>query len=69
MGAFDSINNDPTLKNCLFGEVTLTRNSDVGKYRYSGYGIGFERRSNFSFPGDGFGQNFWSRHEFFYSHW
>ena len=26
-------------------------------YYYSGYGIGFDRRSSFSFPGDGFGQN------------
>ena len=24
---------------------------------YSGYGIGFDRRSSFSFPGGGFGQN------------
>ena len=24
---------------------------------YSGYGIGFDRRSRFSFPGGGFGQN------------
>ena len=27
------------------------------KNRYSGYGIGFDRRSVFSFPGGGFGQN------------
>ena len=27
------------------------------KYRYSGYGIGFDRRSSFSFPSGGFGQN------------
>ena len=26
-------------------------------YRYSGYGIGFVRRSSFSIPGGGFGQN------------
>ena len=26
------------------------------KYKYSGYGIGFDRREQFSF-GDGFGQN------------
>ena len=25
--------------------------------RYSGYGIGFDRRGSFSFPGGGFGQN------------
>ena len=49
--------NDPTLKNCLFGAVTLTKNADIDKYRYSGYGIGFDRRGSFSFPGGGFRQN------------
>ena len=47
----------PTLKNCLFGVVTLTKNADKDKYGYSGYGIGFDRKSIFSFPGSGFGQN------------
>ena len=28
---------DPTLKNCLFGAVTLTKDADVDKYGYSGY--------------------------------
>ena len=27
------------------------------KKGYSGFGIGFDRRSSFSFPGGGFGQN------------
>ena len=27
------------------------------KYGYSGFGIGFDRRSSYSFPGGGFGQN------------
>ena len=49
--------NDPTLKNCLFVAVTLTKNADIDKYRYSGYGIGFDRRSSFSFPGGGLAQN------------
>ena len=49
--------NDPTLKNCLFVAVTLTKNADIDKYRYSGYGIGFDRRSSFSFPNGGFAQN------------
>ena len=49
--------NDPTLKNCLFRAATLTKNADIDKYGYSGYGIGFDRRSSFSFPGGGFGQN------------
>ena len=57
LGASSSHNNDPTLKNCLFGAVTLTKNADIDKYGYSGYGIGFDRRSSFSFPGTGFGQN------------
>ena len=48
---------DPTLKNCLFGAVTLTKNADIDKYKYFGYGIGFDRRGSFSFPGGGFGQN------------
>ena len=57
MGASTAHNNHPTLKNCLFGAVTLTRNANIDKYGYSGYGIGFDRRSSFSFPGGGFGQN------------
>ena len=57
LGASSSHNSDPTLKYCLFGGVTLTKNADIGKYGYSGYGIGFDRRSSFSFPGGRFGQN------------
>ena len=57
LGASSSHDNDPTLKNYLFGEVTLTKNTDIDKYGYSGDGIGFDRRSAFSFLGSGFGQN------------
>ena len=58
LGASSSNVNDPTLQNYLFGAVTLTKNSDIDKYGYSGYGIGFDRRrGSFSFPGGGFGQN------------
>ena len=35
----------------------MTKNADIDKYGYSGYGIGFDRISSFSFPGGGFGQN------------
>ena len=49
--------NDPTLKSCLFSAVTLTKNAGVEKYEYSGFGIGFDRRSRFLFPDDGFGKN------------
>ena len=57
LAASSSNVNDPTLKNCLFGAVTLTKNADIEKYKYSGYGIGFDRGSSFSFTGGGFGQN------------
>ena len=57
IGASSSPVNDPTPKNCLFGAVTLTKNADIDKYGYSGYGIGFDRRGSFSFPGGGYGQN------------
>ena len=57
LGASASNDNDPTLKNCLFGAVTLTKNTDIEKYGYYGYGIGFDRRSSFLFPSGGFGQN------------
>ena len=52
-----SINDDPTLKNSFFGAVRLTKNADIDKYQYVGYGIGFDRKSSFSFPGGGFGEN------------
>ena len=48
LDASSSHNNDATLKNCLFGAVTLTKNADVDKYGYFGYGTGFDRRSSFS---------------------
>ena len=42
-----NLNTDLTLGNCLFGSVKLTINADVDKYKYSGYGIGFDSRSEF----------------------
>ena len=56
-----NISSYPTLENCLFGAVSLTKPAD-----YSGYGIGFDRKVGFSF-GNGFGRNynFRSRYEFF----
>ena len=57
LAASSSQDSDPTIKNCLFGAVTLTKNADIEKYKYSGYGIKFDRRSSFSFPSVGFGQN------------
>ena len=57
LGASSSQSDDSTLENCLFGAVTLTKNADIDNYGYSGYGIGFDRKTSFSFPGCGFGQN------------
>ena len=45
-----NLNTDFTLGNCLFGSVKLAKNSDLDKYKYSGYGIGFDSRSEFSLP-------------------
>ena len=49
LGASNSGDSNPTIKNCLFGAVTLTKNADIDKYRYSGYRIGFDRTSSFHF--------------------
>ena len=38
-----NVSSYPTLENCLFGGAKLTKNADIGKYGYSGYGIGFDR--------------------------
>ena len=40
--------NYPTLENWFFGSVKLTKNADIDKYGYFGYGIGFDRQSPFS---------------------
>ena len=32
-------NFDSTLQNCLLGAIKLTKNSDIDKYEYAGYGI------------------------------
>ena len=41
------VKTNPTLVNCLFGAVSITKNVDIDKSKYSGYGIGFERSSVF----------------------
>ena len=57
LGASSPFDDDPTLKNSFFGTVRLTKNADIDKYQYLGYGIGFDRKSIFLFPGRRFGQN------------
>ena len=51
-----NISSYPPLENCLFGAVDLTKNVDIDKYKYSGYGIGFYRKGKFSVD-NGFGRN------------
>ena len=41
----------------MFGAVSLTKNADIDKYKYSRYGIGFDRQGDFSF-GNELGKNF-----------
>ena len=40
----------------MFGSVKLTKNADIDKYGYSGYGIGFDRNTSFS-VGNEIGKN------------
>ena len=40
--------NYPTLENCLCRSVKLTKNADIYKYGYFGYGIVFDRETSFS---------------------
>ena len=35
----------------------MTKNADIDKYKYSGYGIGFDRHGFFSHPSGGTGRN------------
>ena len=46
-----------TLTNALFGAVKLTYNTDIDKYKYFGYGIGFDGHGYFSRPSRGDGKN------------
>ena len=46
-----------TLDNCLFGAVSLAKKADVDRYKYSRYGIGFDRHGFFSHPSGGTGRN------------
>ena len=47
-----NISSYPTLENCLFGAVKLTKLVDVDLYKYSGHGIGFDRKWYYSIRND-----------------
>ena len=52
-----NLNTDFTLVNCLFGSVKLTKNADLDKYKYTGYGMAFDSRSEFLFIDGTYGKN------------
>ena len=41
----------------MFEALSLTKNTDIDQHKYSGYGIGFDRKREFSFGRRGFGRN------------
>ena len=47
----------PTLVNCLFGAVSISKNADIDKKKYSGYGIGVDRTGIYLLPHVTFGRN------------
>ena len=51
-----NISSYPALENSLFGAASLTKYVDTDQYKYSGYGIGFDGKGNFS-VGNGFGKH------------
>ena len=51
------LNVDSKLKGCLFGAVKLTKNADLDKYSYSGYGSGVDLHSLFLTSNFDFGEN------------
>ena len=52
-----NISSSPTLEIYLFGAVKLTRHVDVGLYKYSRSGIGFDEKGFLSHPSGGTGKN------------
>ena len=53
-----NLKTDFILKSCLFWSAKLLKNTDPDKFKYSGYGIGFDSRSEFSFTDGILAENF-----------
>ena len=51
-----NISTYPTIENCFFGAVSLTKHVDIDQYKYSRNGIVFYRKGMFS-VGNGFGRS------------
>ena len=50
---FGNTDSYPMVANALSGVVKLTKNADINKYKYFGYGIGFDRHGSHSHPSGG----------------
>ena len=44
----NNISDYPTLKNCLFGAVKLTKSAGIDKNKHCRYGIWFDRKGSYS---------------------
>ena len=44
-----TITSDFTAQNCLFGAIKITKDTITSHYKYSGYGICLDSKSDFSF--------------------
>ena len=55
-----TINSNFVFKNCSFDAIKIanTTNSDIDKWQYSGYGIGFDSKGEFTYPDGGGGMLF-----------
>ena len=51
------VKTNPTLVNCLFGPVSITKNADIDKNKYAGHGIGFDRGGIYLLPDGSFGRS------------
>ena len=52
---FPDIDSYPILANTLFRALKVTKNTDIDKYRYFGYSIGFDGKGFYSHPSGGTG--------------
>ena len=52
-----NISNYSKLENCLFGAISLTKSSDIDKYKYFQCEIGLVRHGFFPYPSGGTGKN------------
>ena len=64
----NTINSNFVFKNCLFGEIKITNtaNSDTDKWQYSGYGIGFDSKGEFTHRDGGDDKNVFLKKLFFF---